>query len=275
MLLGYKKVIVSFADVLGWLNWADDSIVEKAIGHSRFSYRAAEKRAFDLLLSVVATVFFFPLFLAIALALLLSGGGPLFEKSRSVGLNGRVFTLLNFRTKKRDGETFTTVGRFLNRCDLDALPNLLNVVRGDMSFVGPRPLSEEAWRKSLQYSRGEISDWLSKRNRVRPGLTGLALIASPWSELSFQELLTLDIYYIANSSIWIDLYILVRTAGIVLTSPGSLDRQARFSKVTINNLSKNEILVRNITVLVNHKRVAFTYDPEIGWHLEKAVGTGR
>ena len=193
------------------------------------------KRAFDLLLSAIVLVLGLPLWLIIALAIKLDSPGPVLYRSRRVGLGEREFGMVKFRTmsldaaarqaeleeaneahgplfKIRDDPRVTRVGLLLRRVSLDEIPNLLNVLRGEMSLVGPRPLPTRDYRL--------LKSWHRKRYRILPGMTGLWQISGR-SELGFDELVRLDFYYLENWSIWLDVQILLKTIPAVLGRRGA------------------------------------------------------
>ncbi|MDQ3876478.1 MAG: sugar transferase, partial [Actinomycetota bacterium] len=193
------------------------------------------KRTFDIVVSSAVVVIGLPLWLAIAAAIKLTSPGPVFYRDRRVGLNHREFTMLKFRTmelgaderqvelearneadgplfKIRDDPRVTTVGALLRRLSLDEMPQVLNVLRGEMTLVGPRPL------RLRDYSR--LEEWHRKRNLVLPGMTGLWQISGR-SALSFDDLVRLDFYYLENWSLWMDISILLRTAPAVLARRGA------------------------------------------------------
>jgi exopolysaccharide biosynthesis polyprenyl glycosylphosphotransferase len=195
----------------------------------------ALKRVFDVIVSVAAIVVLAPVMLAIGLAVRLSSRGPALFKQVRAGRNGEPFTILKFRTMCRDAEErinevispdeldepvfklrhdprVTKVGRVLRRTSLDELPQLLNVLRGDMSLVGPRP--EEMW---LVERYGETQRF---RLQMRPGLTGPMQVHGR-GELNFQERLAVEREYVENYSLRKDLKILLRTVSIIWRGPGA------------------------------------------------------
>jgi exopolysaccharide biosynthesis polyprenyl glycosylphosphotransferase len=193
------------------------------------------KFAFDLLMAGVSLVVLSPLLVGIALAIKLTSRGPVLFRQRRVGLRGRPFTMLKFRTmrpgadrdvdrlraehgvkdlmfKLPDDPRVTRVGRWLRRSSLDELPQLLNVIKGDMSMVGPRPaLPEEAAR---------YQDWQFDRLEVPPGITGLWQVSGR-ADLSFDESVRLDLFYIENWSLAYDFYIVVKTVPVMLSGRGA------------------------------------------------------
>ena len=197
--------------------------------------QAIAKRAFDLALAGVAMVLLSPLMLAIALFVKLQDGGPILFKQQRVGLHGQQFTLLKFRTmipgaelllanllsrNEADGPLFklradprvTRVGRVLRRYSLDELPQLWNVLKGEMTLVGPRP--------PLPNEVRSYEDWQLDRLEVRPGVTGLWQVSGR-SDLSFDEYVRLDLFYIENWSIAYDLFIVAKTIPLLLSPRGA------------------------------------------------------
>jgi exopolysaccharide biosynthesis polyprenyl glycosylphosphotransferase len=195
----------------------------------------ALKRVFDVIVSALALVILAPLLLVIGLAVRLGSRGPALFKQIRAGRNGEPFTILKFRTMCRDAEErinevispdelaepmfklrhdprVTKVGRVLRRTSLDELPQLFNVLRGDMSLVGPRP--EEMW---LVERYGETQRF---RLQMRPGLTGPMQVHGR-GELNFQERLAVEREYVENYSLRKDLKILLRTISIIWRGPGA------------------------------------------------------
>ena len=175
------------------------------------------KRAFDVVVSLVALVVLSPLLAAAAIAILLESGRPVLFKQTRLGLGGREFKMYKFRSMVKDAALIgpwhttgddpriTRVGRFLRRTSIDELPQLLNVLVGDMSIVGPRP--DVPAQRSL-YSD---ADW-ALRCSVRPGITGLAqaMLRSSGTE---QQRLDLDLRYVRQASLWLDMKVIGWTAG--------------------------------------------------------------
>jgi exopolysaccharide biosynthesis polyprenyl glycosylphosphotransferase len=192
------------------------------------------KRAMDLVGAVLIIVALGPILLAIAVAVsTTSRGGALFRQQR-VGRDGRTFSMFKFRTMVRDAEArkaelrsrnqaaeglfklvddprVTRVGRFLRRTSLDELPQLINVLRGDMSLVGPRPLVAE--------EDGTIAGWHRRRLRVRPGMSGVWQVMGS-ARIPLSEMVELDNLYVLSWSPWLDMKILLRTAVFVLARKG-------------------------------------------------------
>jgi exopolysaccharide biosynthesis polyprenyl glycosylphosphotransferase len=197
-------------------------------------HQAAIKRSFDVVAGSVALLLALPLMAVVALAIRLTSTGPaLFRQTRGTK-GGQPFTMYKFRTmvedperaldgavvdltqpffKLEDDPRLTGIGRILRRLSLDELPQLWNVVRGDMSLIGPRPLPYEQVEAN--------ADALAPRHEVRAGLTGWWQISGR-SDLESEEALRLDVFYIENWSLSLDLYILIRTLGTVLGGRGAL-----------------------------------------------------
>jgi exopolysaccharide biosynthesis polyprenyl glycosylphosphotransferase len=195
----------------------------------------AAKRAFDLVVSFLALVVLSPLFLVLALLVRNDSPGPAFFSQERVGLNGRRFHMLKFRSMVVDAETrlptlldrtdgngvlfklrsdprVTRVGAVLRRYSLDELPQLVNVLKGDMSLVGPRPpLAAEVER---------YDEWTRRRLLVRPGITGLWQTQGR-SNLSWEDSVRLDLYYVENWSLTGDIIILYRTVRSVARAEGA------------------------------------------------------
>lgn len=179
------------------------------------------KRGSDLLLAVIALLVLSPLLLVVALFVRVFLGGPVFFRHVRPGLNEIPFRLYKFRTMTDardesghllpDGQRLTPLGKFLRRCSLDELPELFNVIKGDMSLVGPRPLL-------LQYLP-YFTEKEKLRHSVKPGITGWAQIHGrnfvPWDER-----LALDVWYVENYSLGLDLLIMFKTVLFVLGGRG-------------------------------------------------------
>jgi exopolysaccharide biosynthesis polyprenyl glycosylphosphotransferase len=193
------------------------------------------KRTLDIFFSALVLILLLPAFAAIAIAIKLDSPGPVFYLSDRIGKKGRVFRCIKFRTMIRDAERrrasvmhlnerrgilfkisddprVTRLGRFLRRYSLDELPQFYNVLRGDMSIVGPRPpIGSEVREYKLSHLR---------RLDVTPGITGLWQVQARQNP-SFDSYISLDVTYIENWSIWLDLQIILRTVGVVLAGTGT------------------------------------------------------
>lgn len=175
-------------------------------------YKRFFKRPMDFTLSLSAIVFLSPLLIVIAILIRFKLGSPVFFKQKRPGLNEKIFTIYKFRTmtdKKDsegnllpDGERLTDFGRFLRSTSLDELPELFNILMGDMSIVGPRPL---AVSYLPYYTQDE-----NKRHSVRPGLSGLAQINGR-NVITWEERFFYDIQYVNNITFCLDLSIIIKT----------------------------------------------------------------
>src|SRR5262245_26225516 len=180
-------------------------------------YTSIGKRSVDLLLATLALLASAPLLLAIAAVVRLDLGRPVLFRQRRPGLNGVPFTLLKFRTMRdardssgnllADADRLTRFGRFLRSSSLDELPELWNVLKGNMSLVGPRPLL-------MQYL-DRYTGHQARRHEVRPGITGLAQVSGR-NALTWQEKFALDVEYVDSCSWRLDVAILALTAREVL-----------------------------------------------------------
>lgn len=179
------------------------------------------KRSFDLTGSAVGLVLLAPLLVPIACSIWVSMGRPILFRQRRPGLNGVPFTLLKFRTMREpnaldgkpspDAERLTRLGRFLRATSLDELPELWNVLRGEMSLVGPRPL--------LMEYLPLYTEEQARRHEVRPGITGWAQVNGR-NTLTWEEKFRMDVWYADNWSFWLDLRVLGRTLVQVLKCDG-------------------------------------------------------
>ena len=170
------------------------------------------KRFTDVLLSLISLVILAMPFGLIALAIKLSSKGAVFFRQERVGLHGRCFTIYKFRTMMDerdgngkllpDGERLTSLGRFLRKISMDELPECFNVLKGDMSIVGPRPLP---MRYLDRYTPEQ-----ARRHEVKPGITGWALIHGR-NALTWEEKFDYDIYYVENHNSWLDMKIILLT----------------------------------------------------------------
>lgn len=203
------------------------------------------KHGFDALITVPLFILQLPLFSTIALAVKLDSPGPVFYKAKAVGQTGRIFSMYKFRSMRTDTDSeihkeyvtklikgelgqnedneetplkitddprITRVGHFLRRYSLDELPQLINVLKGEMSLVGPRPC--------LPYEFELYEEWNKKRAAVRAGITGLWQVTGR-SSVSFEDMILLDLYYIYNRDISLDLNILFETVFVVLGKRGA------------------------------------------------------
>jgi undecaprenyl phosphate N,N'-diacetylbacillosamine 1-phosphate transferase len=172
------------------------------------------KRLFDFIIGIIALVLLSPVFVILVLLIKISSKGPAIFKQERAGKNGKPFMFYKFRTMKLDVDPFgpspktggdprlTRIGKFLREYSLDELPQLFNIVKGDMSLVGPRPLY-----------LAQIAEWdqrQKKRLNVKPGLTGLAQVSGRGA-LTREEKLELDAMYVENAGLWLDFKIILAT----------------------------------------------------------------
>lgn len=176
------------------------------------------KRAFDFTVAAIGVLLLSPIFVIVGLAVRLSMGSPMFFRQSRPGRGGELFTLLKFRTMKTDGvdalsdgERLTWLGKHLRRTSLDELPELINVLRGDMSLVGPRPLLVEYLPL---YTREQ-----KRRHEVAPGITGWAQVNGR-NALGWEEKFKLDVWYVDHRSFMLDLRILCMTVADVISGRG-------------------------------------------------------
>lgn len=193
------------------------------------------RRALDITVAALALLLLLPLLALLALLIRVDSPGPVLFVQKRVGKHGREFPVFKFRSMFTDAETrldtvlaanertgpvfkmrhdprVTRVGRPLRRCSLDELPQLLNVLRGEMSLVGPRPALPREVALYTPRQRGRLS--------VTPGLTGLWQVSGR-AELSFEESVALDLEYVRRQSVWLNIALLVRTVPAVLTGHGA------------------------------------------------------
>ncbi|MGZ4202625.1 MAG: sugar transferase [Thermoleophilaceae bacterium] len=235
--VGVKVSLVPrLLEVVGWSVALDDVEGIPLLGVRGYGLTQSSrflKRVLDLCGSLAALVLLAPLLVAVSVAVRLSSRGPVLFRQPRVGRNGRTFNLLKFRTmydgadaakpglldlneadglfKIADDPRVTPVGRVLRRTSLDELPQLVNVLRGEMSLVGPRPLVVE--EDSL------VQGWLRRRLDVTPGMTGMWQVLGS-ARIPLHEMVKLDYLYRSNWSLWLDLKILLRTVPFVLARRG-------------------------------------------------------
>jgi exopolysaccharide biosynthesis polyprenyl glycosylphosphotransferase len=190
---------------------------------------AIAKRGLDLAMAIGLGLAILPLLPVIALAIKLDSAGPVLYSQRRVGLGGRVFRIYKFRTMRQDAEQngavwaaekdprITRVGRYMRRARLDELPQLWNVLKGEMSFVGPRPERPEFTRQLAEALAG-----YDKRHAVKPGLTGWAQVCYRYTSSikDTRAKLEYDLFYVKHASLRLDLAILRRTIGVVIGMRG-------------------------------------------------------
>ena len=181
-------------------------------------YQQIVKRIFDLLFAIIILIFLSPFLLIISFTILVLNGRPILFQQDRPGYMGKIFTLLKFRTMRKktrelekEQDRLSSLGRFLRKNSLDELPSLINIIKGEMSFIGPRPLL----KKYLNlYSQRQ-----SRRHNVKPGLSGLAQIKGR-NLVDWDERLNYDVLYVDNQSFFLDLMILIQTLVITLKRTG-------------------------------------------------------
>lgn len=174
------------------------------------------KRVCDLATVIVTAPIWVPLLLIASFAVKIKLGSPILFRQQRAGKGGKVFTILKLRTMVdgdgEDEERITPLGRFLRKTSLDELPQMINVLRGEMSIVGPRPLLEEYLP---HYNKEQF-----RRHEVKPGITGWAQINGR-NAITWEERFKLDIWYVDHASLWLDLKIVLKTFASVINGKGA------------------------------------------------------
>jgi len=178
------------------------------------------KRIFDVIISLISLVVLLPIFIISGILIKLDSKGPIFFMQERVGKSGKIFKIYKFRTMILNAEKYglkysvqkndsriTKIGKYLRSTGIDELPQLLNVLKGEMSLVGPRP--------TLLYQVKKYTAWKKRRLEMRPGITSLMII-SGHNKLSWPEKIKTDIYYIDHWSLWLDLKILFKTIWVII-----------------------------------------------------------
>lgn len=201
----------------------DQEIIDKQYG-----YRVC-KRIFDIIASVIGLIILSPVFLIVAIAIKLDDGGPVFYDQIRVGRNGKKFKMFKFRSmrvnaedeieklqkhsevdgamfKMRNDPRVTKVGRFIRKTSIDEFPQLINVLIGQMSIVGPRPPLPREVKNYTEYDE--------QRLYVKPGCTGLWQVTAR-NSVGFQEMVNIDLDYIQNRSMWLDFKIILKTIKVI------------------------------------------------------------
>lgn len=225
--LGFVRV--GGLDLVDLVNFRYTSVAERV------------KRFFDIAAVLAGGIFVLPIVLVTALLIKLDDGGPVFYVSKRIGRGGRTFDFLKFRSmivnadslkdelwawneadgrlfKMRNDPRITRIGKFIRKYSVDELPQLINVLRGDMNLVGPRPLPASDLRGVEEDP--EMRFWFEQRAKVNPGITGLWQVSGR-SDSGFAEMVRHDIHYIQDWSLWLDLQILVKTVPAVLKGRGA------------------------------------------------------
>ena len=201
------------------------------------------KRLIDIVIALMALIILFPIFIIVAYKVQKNLGSPIFFYQERPGKNGKLFKMIKFRSMRnaidKDGNPLpdklriTSFGKKLRSTSLDEMPQLINVLKGDMSIVGPRPQMKEF----LQHYTEEQM----RRHEVKPGMTGLAQVSGR-NNLSWEEKFELDVQYVERYNIWLDFKIMFKTAKVMLSQEGvnAPDQEvgaARFSKKSIHDTS--------------------------------------
>lgn len=233
------RLLSNFFDLQSGRSRADhlegDALVSIHTG-AMHGWQVVAKRTFDFAISLILLVFILPLLLIVSVLIKLTSPGPVFFSQERVGLNKRRFRLYKFRTMVPDAEKklaeleqfnevsgpvfkikndprITWIGKYLRKLSVDELPQIINVLKGDMSLVGPRPLPVRDYE-------GFDQDWQRRRFSVRPGITCLWQVGGR-SSISFERWMELDMEYIDNWSLLLDLKILLKTVPAVLKGSGA------------------------------------------------------
>jgi len=200
-----------------------------------YSWQLIIKSAIDKIGALVGFIITLPIFVAVSIIIKITSPGPIFFKQKRLGLRGKEFTMLKFRSMINNAEQLkselqalnemdqvvfkiandpriTPIGRFIRKTSIDELPQFINVLKGDMSLVGPRPM--------LRTEIEEFQEWQRRKLSVKPGLTCLWQISGR-SDTTFEQWMELDLDYIDNWSLWLDLQILFKTIPVVLFSKGA------------------------------------------------------
>ena len=194
-----------------------------------FSFYEAIKRLIDIICSFVGILVLSPLFIIIAIIIKFTSKGPVFFSQKRVGRNGKEFDMYKFRSmvvnaeelkeklaaqnemsgpmfKMKDDPRVTKVGKFIRKTSLDELPQLWNVLKGDMSLVGPRP--------SLPKEVAQFDEWMYKRLEVKPGLTCYWQVSGR-NNIDFEDWMKLDVKYVKERNLWIDIKLIFKTVGVL------------------------------------------------------------
>lgn len=187
------------------------------------------KKIIDFFAALIGLIILSPFFLIISILIKFNSQGPVFFRQKRIGQNGKIFKIWKFRTMVKGAENLglgyevargdsriTKVGKVLRRFGIDELPQFINVILGQMSLVGPRP--------ALPHQIEKYSEIEKRRLQIKPGITFLGIIKG-WNVLSWKERINLDIWYLENWSLWLDLKILFKTLFIVLLGKGQYGKK--------------------------------------------------
>lgn len=188
------------------------------------------KRILDIIFSFIGIIILSPIFLLVAIAIKIDSKGPVIFKQKRLGKDGKEFNIYKFRSmvvgaekigtgvySKKGDSRVTKVGKFIRMTSIDELPQLVNILKGEMSFIGPRPvLTYHPW-KLEEYTKEQ-----AKRFNVRPGITGWAQIHGR-KQVEWEKRIELDNYYVKNISLFLDLKILLKTVKVVLSAKDNVN----------------------------------------------------
>ncbi|WP_053360975.1 sugar transferase [Bacillus sp. FJAT-27251] len=207
------------------------------------------KRLLDIVVSLIVLIPFLPIWIFIAILIKVTSEGPIFFLQDRPGKNKKIFKVYKFRTMRpgsekmvkgqevmKDDDRITAIGKFLRRSKLDEIPQILNVLKGEMSLVGPRP--------ERVASLADYDEEIFKRLNMSPGMTGLAQVSGN-IYLSLEDRYKLDVYYVENFKILLDLRILIRTVGVVLFGE---DKYVDKSLVDFHHSTKEAAVAKEETV---------------------------
>lgn len=210
------------------------------------AFQKSLKRLFDIVASLIVLIIFFPIWLIVAILIKVTSPGPIFFLQDRPGLHKKIFKVYKFRTMKpgsdvmvkgqevmSDDDRITSIGKFLRRTKIDEIPQVLNVLKGEMSLVGPRPERIA----SLEDYDAEIS----KRLNMKPGMTGLAQVSGN-IHLDLSDRYKFDVYYVEHFSMWLDIKIIFRTFGVVLLG------EERYLDKNLVNLHQRETVTSKETL---------------------------
>ncbi|WP_058486639.1 sugar transferase [Defluviitalea phaphyphila] len=182
------------------------------------------KHILDKIIAFILLIIMSPIFLLIALGIKLTSKGPIFFIQKRVGKDGKDFFIYKFRTMVTNAEKMgtgiyteendpriTRIGKILRKTSLDELPQLINIIKGDMSIIGPRP--------TLRYQVEKYTPYQMQRLKMRPGVTGLAQVNGR-NSLPWAKRIEYDVEYVNNYSLWLDIKIMIKTIKVVLTAEG-------------------------------------------------------
>jgi len=203
-------------------------------------YKRFFKRVFDFFIALIGLIILSPIFIFVMIALyFVNQGKPFFFQARP-GLNDRIFNIIKFKTmndkKDKDGnllsdvDRLTSIGAFVRKTSLDEIPQLINVLKGDMSIIGPRPLLPEYL--------GLYNSHHKRRHEVRPGITGLAQVKGR-NQMKFSERFNNDVFYVDNLSLKLDLEIIVLTVKSVLFKSSTIVNGQTVDEIDDLGISKN------------------------------------